>query len=118
MYEGELGEKLNERELKKDGEYVVGASVPLMPKMDAADLKEGDLMYTLPGRCPIKVLEVKDKRTTVWYKVEVPVKESQQARSDNKRSKLKGWINGIALIRAGVFEVDGSEVSEDAEEAA
>lgn len=71
---------------------------PLCPEFEPEDPTEAILkIRQLPPGSTIKVLKIKTRESTPWYFVEVVSKTGQSLGS--------GWINGIALINQGGYDV-------------
>jgi hypothetical protein len=99
MFKGALNRQVEARDLQVDAEYTTRDVLMLMPAVDASKLTGKDeRIYQLKPRSVFKVLKVEYKREKPWYHVEVRLDDSQRARGDKKRSKLKGWFNAIGLI--------------------
>ncbi len=111
MYTKPLSKRAEPRKLVEGKKYTLQVSIPLMPAFEIGDLmakqKKGMMprMYTVPIRGVLEVVEVKMKRSVPWYKVRLTGEDALAATS-NEKKKVDGWVNSVALIRCGVFEIE------------
>lgn len=114
MYTKPLSKRAEPRELVEGGKYTIQVSIPLMPAFEIGDLmakqKKGLMprMFVVPIRGVMEVVEVKLKRTVPWYKVRLTGEDAMAATRDEKK-KVDGWINSVALMQCGVFEIEDEE---------
>ena len=114
MYTKALSKRAEPRELVEGRSYVLGMSIPLMPAFEIGDLmlnqKAGLVprMIPVPLRCVVKVVEIKLKREVPWYRVRLTGDDARTATAGTQK-KVEGWLNSIALIKCGVFEIEEDE---------
>ena len=111
MYTKPLSIRVEPRELVEGKKYTISVSIPLMPAFEIGDLKidqkKGLMprMFTIPIRGILELVEIKLKRTVPWYKFRLTGEDALMA-TGNEKKKIDGWVNSVALIRCGVFEVE------------
>ena len=114
MYTKALSKRAEPRNLVEGKKYTIQMSIPLMPAFEIGDLmaeqKKGLMprMYTVPIRSILEIVEKRMKRTVPWYKARLSGEDALKS-SGGEKKKIEGWLNSIALIRCGVFEVEEDE---------
>jgi len=78
----------NSLDLKINKVYTISNQTPLMPEFEMSDMSDLTRVLNLKKGTKIKILSIKKKNNTNWYKV----------KAEMNKSIAIGWINSIALI--------------------
>lgn len=92
------------RKLEIGKEYIILQRVPVMPTTDPMENRRRQRQNVLlPYRATVKVLEHGETLGAPWYRLECEMKVN------GKKKVVRGWINAVGMMGAGVFKATTPE---------